>query len=230
MTRALTVAIQAGGKSSRMGTDKAFALLDGKPLIEHVLDKVRQIDPAEILIVTKTPERYAAYDGVTVVNEGTQDYGPLGGLLVALNATHHKNVLMVGCDMPFLNPRLLAFIVDMQRDMPHRQEDGVMTKPPYVAIVPRWNGQAEGLHALYHKRIMFTIRRQLREQQLSLNRMLEYLTDYYIEPPWANGGHLDSGVRWLDALEYAHLDAEGRSFTNLNTPDDLRAAQGKLET
>ena len=39
-----------------------------------------------------------------------------------------------------------------------------------------------------------------------------------------------SGIFWLDAIYYSHLDAEGRSFTNINTPDDLRAAQTKLET
>jgi molybdopterin-guanine dinucleotide biosynthesis protein A len=217
MTRALTVAIQAGGKSTRMGTDKAFALLDGKPLIEHVLDKVRQMDPAEILIITKTPERYPVYEGVKVVTD-TADMGALGGLQVALSAAQHENLLMLACDMPFLNPALLAFIADLQ------------TQPPSLAIVPRWEGQAEALHALYNRRILYTVRRRLDEGQLSLHRMLEGITERWGERP-SFGKHLiDLGVRWLDALEYVHLDANGHSFTNINTPDDLRAAQSKLET
>jgi molybdopterin-guanine dinucleotide biosynthesis protein A len=197
-----------------MGTDKAFALLDGKPMIEHVLDKVRQIDPAEILIVTRTPERYPAYEGVKIVADNA-DMGALGGLQVALSAAQQENVLMVACDMPFLNPALLTFIADMQ------------TESPYLAIVPRWDGQAEALHALYNRHILFTVRRRLSKGQLSLHRMLEEITAQWSgRASW--GKHLiDSGVRWLDALEYAHLDADGRSFTNINTPEDLRAAQDK---
>jgi molybdopterin-guanine dinucleotide biosynthesis protein A len=195
-----------------MGTDKAFAPLDGKPLVRHVLDKVRQIDPAEILIITRTPEHYPVYEGVSILMD-TADLGALGGLFVALKAAQYPNVLMAACDMPFLNPKLLTFITELQQE------------PPYLAIVPRWEGQAEALHAVYHKLILPMVRRRLANGQLSLHRMLEDITMRpVVQASWGKQP-TDSGVRWLDALEYAHLDAEGRSFTNVNTPDDLRVAQ-----
>jgi hypothetical protein len=55
----LTLAIMAGGKSSRMGSNKSFVQLQGKPIIEHVLSRVSEIQPQETIIITNHPAEYA---------------------------------------------------------------------------------------------------------------------------------------------------------------------------
>jgi len=177
--------------------DKAFVLLEDKPLVEHVLERVRQFQPAEILIISNTPERYAASSGVIVYPDCIRDSGPLGGICAALEQAANDNLIVVGCDMPFINPTLLDLIADVQLSAP----------TPYDVIVPRYNDQPQGLCTLYHKTLLPTIQRRLAEGRLSLMGLFEAVN-----------------TRYLDALEYAHLE-DGRSFTNINTPDELNAAQ-----
>lgn len=200
----ITAAILAGGKSSRMAAgaasvDKAFFLLNGKLLVGHVLDRVRLIDPTETLIISNTPERYAAYSNVAVYPDRIKDSGPLGGICAALEHAANDNVIVVGCDMPFINPVLLAYLMNVQLTAP----------TPYAVVVPCYHDQAQGLCALYHKACLPTIQRRLAEGRLSLMGLFE-----------------DSAVsvRVIDALEYAGFE-DGRSFTNINTPDELDAAQ-----
>jgi molybdenum cofactor guanylyltransferase len=197
----VTAAILAGGKSSRMGqsVDKAFVLLENKPLVEHVLARVHQFDPTETLIISNTPERYAAYSGVIIYPDRIKDSGPLGGICVALEHAVNENVIIVGCDMPFINPALLAYLVNVQ----------LSATTPYDVVVPRYNNQAQGLCALYNQACLPTIQRRLAEGRLSLMGLFE-----------------DVNTRFVDRLEYADFE-DGHSFTNINTPDELNAAQNR---
>ena len=78
----LTVAIMAGGKSSRMGTDKSFIPFLGRPMIEHVLSKVTQLGN-ETIIIANDIDSYR-YLGLPVYGDIYANSGPLGGLHTAL--------------------------------------------------------------------------------------------------------------------------------------------------
>jgi len=104
MTRLLG-AILAGGESRRFGSDKAEAMLDGRPLIEHVIAALR---PAvdELVICGRTRG-----DIRGVADRPAPGMGPLGGLNGALHdgsARGFDAVLAVGCDTPLLPPGLLG--------------------------------------------------------------------------------------------------------------------------
>jgi molybdopterin-guanine dinucleotide biosynthesis protein A len=129
----LTVAILAGGRSSRMGTDKSFVRVLGRPLIEDVLAQMAGLS-GETLIVTNRPDDYA-YLGVPLFGDVLPDKGALGGLYSALHAAGRPHVLCVACDMPFVVRPLVAHLASLA--------------PEADAVVPRLAGEAEPFRAVY---------------------------------------------------------------------------------
>ena len=101
----LTGIVLAGGASRRMGRDKAFLELGGKPLIAHVIERMSEVC-AEVLIVAGDVRAYAGL-GVRLVEDRFRGVGVLGGLHAGLDAAIHDLAVAVGCDMPFLKPDLL---------------------------------------------------------------------------------------------------------------------------
>jgi molybdopterin-guanine dinucleotide biosynthesis protein A len=188
----ITTAIMAGGKSSRMGTDKSFVPLLGRPLIEHVLAQVAGLG-GELILVTNRPEAYA-YLGLPMFGDIYVDKGPLAGIHSALTHATHPHTLVVACDMPWLSRPLLAHMLTLRREAD--------------IVVPRWEEFPEPLHAVYAKACLPAV-------EASLEAGMLKITAFY--------GRLK--VRFLDRDEIVPLDPLGRSFANVNTPDDLAAAQ-----
>jgi molybdopterin-guanine dinucleotide biosynthesis protein A len=102
----LTVAIQAGGDSRRMGQDKALIPFLGKPLIQRVMERVAMLAD-EILVTTNNPEAFGFLQ-VPLVMDILPGTGALGGLYTALYAAAQPLVAVVACDMPFVNSQILS--------------------------------------------------------------------------------------------------------------------------
>ncbi len=188
----LTIAIQAGGKSSRMGTDKSFVPFLGRPMIEVVRERVEGLGD-ELILITNTPEPYA-YLGLPMFGDDYPDTGPLGGIYTAIRHARHPRTLIVACDMPWLNRPLLEYMVGLRETAD--------------IIVPRWDKFPEPLHAIYSQACLEPIREKLEAGILKI-------TAFY--------GRVS--LRFVDRAEIARFDPEGRSFINVNTPDDLAAQQ-----
>src|SRR5690348_11953504 len=105
MASKLTVAIMAGGKSSRMGTDKSFVVLVGKPLIEHVIARVSNLGQDETILITNKPDAYA-HLGLSMYGDVIPDKGSLGGIYSAIHHSRSDYTLTVACDTPFVSPEL----------------------------------------------------------------------------------------------------------------------------
>src|SRR5512140_3628158 len=103
----LSMFIQAGGISSRMGENKALMPFLGKALILRIVERVTPIAD-ELWIVTNEPESLR-FLGVQLVADVLPGQGALGGLYTALKTAHYPNVGIVACDMPFVNAPLLAY-------------------------------------------------------------------------------------------------------------------------
>lgn len=140
-----SVAILAGGKSSRMGTDKSFVRVLGVPMVERVLARVHGLG-AETLLVTNRPGDYA-YLGLPLYTDVLPGAGALGGIYSALHYAAHPRVLVVACDMPFLSRPLLAHLLALA--------------PDFDAVVPRAAEGVEPLHAVYGTACLEPIRRLL---------------------------------------------------------------------
>ena len=97
--------VLAGGGSRRMGRDKAFLPLGGRSLIEIVVDHMAKVC-AEVLVVAGDVRPYAGI-GTRLVTDLYHGVGVLGGLHAGLLAARNELALVVGCDMPFLEPALL---------------------------------------------------------------------------------------------------------------------------
>jgi molybdenum cofactor guanylyltransferase len=132
----LTGIILAGGKSRRMGgRNKAFLELNGRPLIEIVVERVQSVC-AEVLIVAGDTSPYTSL-GVPLVEDRFRGVGVLGGLHAGLEAASHELALVVGCDMPFLNPDFLRAFAGWAEN--------------HDVAVLRQGEQVEPLHAAYRR-------------------------------------------------------------------------------
>jgi molybdopterin-guanine dinucleotide biosynthesis protein A len=98
--------VLAGGQSSRMGTDKAFLEVQGKPLVSQMLTLVRGVTP-EVKIVGNA-EKFRAY--AEVVEDVFPGCGPLAGIHAALRASHVDLTLILAVDMPFVAPEFLSYL------------------------------------------------------------------------------------------------------------------------
>lgn len=161
----LTVAILAGGKSSRMGTDKSFVNYRGRPLIEIVKEQVAGLGD-ELILVTNTPDAYA-HLGLPMVGDLYPDHGSLGGIFTAVSSASNLHTLVVACDMPWLSRPLLAHMISK------RQSADV--------IVPRWHKFPEPLHAIYSKRCLEPIESNLRNQRLKIIRFFSEVEVHFVE-------------------------------------------------
>jgi len=188
----VTVAIMAGGKSSRMGRDKAFVPFQGRPMIEAALEKVAGLGQ-ETILITNNPAPFR-YLGLPMFADVMPDCGPLGGIYTAVHHAAHPHILVVACDMPWLNRSLLAYLLSL------RQQADI--------IVPRWTQFPEPLHAIYNKACLPPIRSHLEAGRFKIIRFYNQVR-----------------VRYVDKPEIEPFDGDGRSFANINTLQELRAAQ-----
>ena len=163
--KGVTGVILAGGKSTRYGTNKAFAEVQGVRLIERTIRVMGSVCP-RLLLVTNTPAEYA-YLHLPMVEDRIKGLGPLGGIYTGLEVIDDENGLFVACDMPFLRGDLLRHIVTLRGD--------------FDAVVPRVNWMVEPLHALYTKKCLPSIRRLIRSQELQTLKFFKNIRVRYIE-------------------------------------------------
>lgn len=130
-----TGVVLAGGKSSRMGTDKALLLLDNQTLLERSVKKLQEIF-AEVVIVDNKEEKYSL-PNVKEVSDIYKDCGPLGGIHAALTNSTYDRIFVVACDLPFWGNKLAQLLLKSCRG--------------YDAAVPHIGPYFEPLLAVYKK-------------------------------------------------------------------------------
>jgi molybdopterin-guanine dinucleotide biosynthesis protein A len=145
--------ILAGGQSRRMGgTPKALIPFGEQPLIRHIAERLAALLP-ESLLVTNSPELYA-FLGLPMVADVFPGGGSLGGIYSGLAAAPGDAALCVACDMPFLSPGLLAYLVERAGDAD--------------VVIPDAAGELQTLHAVYGRRCLPAMERRLRAGQLKI--------------------------------------------------------------
>jgi len=134
----VTGIILAGGKSSRMGTDKGLQLLCGKPLIGYAIEALSGI--CENLIISSSSEVYHSF-GYLVVDDEFPGIGPMGGIYSALKQSKTEKNLVLSCDLPFVTIELLEYILE--------NSDGYEVAVPYEG-----NRHYEPLCGFYHVSVL----------------------------------------------------------------------------
>ena len=187
--------VLAGGLSSRMGTNKALlqAQPGSRPLIQIVVDKVRQAGAQEVLIIANLRQPYE-FLGLKIVEDTIVGAGPLGGILTGLLASSYEHNLVVACDMPNINPHLIRHMAVLNEN--------------YDIVVPRWydssgTAHVEPLHAIYSRAALPKLEACIALGVYSLQACLPSLD-----------------VRYVEGEELVPFgNAEG-IFRNLNYPED----------
>jgi molybdenum cofactor guanylyltransferase len=121
----VTGIILAGGKSRRMGQDKAFLPFGKGMLIERVIEVIQQVT-ADVILITNTPEQYQRF-GLPMFSDVIPDAGSLGGIYTGLVSAKTPYSLCLACDMPFVKPDFLRFLCDTAAEadvvIPRNAED-----------------------------------------------------------------------------------------------------------
>ena len=146
--------VLAGGKSSRMGTDKALLRLDGVTLLERIARAVQEAVGS--VAVVGDPLRYRAF-GYPVIEDAVCDSGPLAGIQAALASSKADWNLVVACDMPGVTADGLRELVEIARNVPEGD-----------VVVPYFEGRPQPLCALYHRRAHSAIEHALRLGRLKI--------------------------------------------------------------
>ena len=207
-TLSVTGVILAGGKSRRMGQNKALLQLGDDSLIAHVIRRMRLVTD-ELLLITNNHAEYAYLD-LPMHSDMIPDTGALGGIYTGLMHASHDVVVCVACDSPFLQPKLLSYLVSILGEY-----DAVM---PYTYKETPTSGNDDQitfqtLCAAYSKRCLPIIELMLQESELRVHALQERAYIQCVSPE-----------------VWQEFDPDGISFFNINTPNDLEKADSYMRS
>jgi molybdenum cofactor guanylyltransferase len=189
-----TAALLAGGKSRRMGRDKAFLRVEWEgnsvPLWDRQLSILKAVAPAELVVSGPRKQGYPA--SVRVLADEWDDAGPLGGIATSLGRTHQSLLLVLAIDLPRIQPGFLRKLLGRcEADR---------------GVVPTLNNRFEPLVAVYPKAAHGIAIAQLKEGDYVLQHFVNKLMH----------------SRLITCFEVE--SDERQQLQNWNTPEDLRTS------
>ncbi len=190
-----TIIIQAGGKSERMGKDKALLPFLGQPLIARVIDRFSGLGDETIVVANNVAEY--RFLNLPLRPDVIPNRGALGGLYTALYVSANPVVGLVACDMPFASPQLLAHL------------KATLCETNADAALPSTEGGLEPLHAVYRRETCLPLVKKAIE-----NGQWKMIA-------W----HKNADVRILTPEETKRHAPHPHTFWNLNTPQEFREAE-----
>jgi molybdopterin-guanine dinucleotide biosynthesis protein A len=191
----LTVCIQAGGQSSRMGEDKALKPFLGRPLIQRVVERISP-SADEVIVTTNRPDEYRFLD-LRLIPDLKPGRGALGGLYTAIASASHSVVAVVACDMPFASASLL------------RAASTMLVEEDVDVVIPKSDEGYEPIHAIYRRATCLSaIESAIAADQWKVIAWFPQVR-----------------VRVLTPQEIREHDPSGLAFWNVNTPEEFMEAE-----
>ena len=193
--------ILACGSSAKFESDKGVLELNGKPLLNYVIDAVEGL-VEEVIVVTNSQDQIDLYKEVVssgkvrFVIEDSEFQGLLAGALAGFEASKGEYSALLPFDSPFISTEILSLLFDC----------GIGK----AATIPRWTDQEiEPLHAVYNtKQAIEATKETLEENKLDIETMVEKLR----------------GVRYISTMVLEQLDPDLKTFFYIETPLDLKKA------
>jgi len=200
--------ILAGGENKRLPVIKGFIEIKGWKIIESNVNILRQIFDC-VIISTNEPGLYF-YLGVPMVGDIVKHKGPMAGILSALVTLKAPEIFVTACDMPFIKPQLVKYIVN--KWIQSKENSSLITHHPspkkvWDAAIPVFDGKAQPLFGVYSKRIIRKMEDAIKKGNRSLREFLKELD-----------------VLYIGEEEVRAIDPEGKSFVNINTLKDYEEA------
>lgn len=165
MKEKLTGIILAGGKNSRMGTNKAFLQLNGTRLIDRILSVYKNIF-SDIIIVTNDPLSYIEFSNVTVVTDIYKGKGALGGIYTGLFFAKNHHAFVAACDMPFINENFIVYLTGKTSGCD--------------VVIPATRDGLQPLHAIYSRNCLPHIKKMLLADQLKIDGLFKKVKPHLI--------------------------------------------------
>ena len=191
----MTSIILAGGKSSRLGRSKVLQVIEGKSLIQWVVDHLAILS-TEIIIATAHGEAIPCSSTAMVktVADIYPGKGPLVGIYSGLIASSSPRAIIVGCDTPFLSVGLLEYMTQVCST--------------FDVVIPRIQNKLEPLCAVYSKNCLVPIQELLEQDERRIRKLFSMVK-----------------VKYVGEDEINSFDPEHLSFFNINSQADLDRAR-----
>ncbi|MCC6581961.1 MAG: molybdenum cofactor guanylyltransferase [Phycisphaeraceae bacterium] len=155
---AITGVILAGGKNSRMGSDKGMLEVEGKKIVERIIEVIKPFIQEVIIISNGTN-----YDnlGYAVYKDIIKDAGPMGGIHTALQYSKTDKILVISCDMPFVSKEVILPLI-------------TWANSAEVVLPEHGDGHTEPLCAVYSKSCFSKFAELLRSGEWKMRNAMKY--------------------------------------------------------
>ena len=190
----MTGVILTGGKSSRMGQDKALLSVSGVQLIRRILDVFEKLFD-EILVVTNKTGRHAG-SGYREVADIIPDCGPLGGIYTGLYYAKSDRIFVASCDLPFIEDSTVKIVIS--------------EAVSYDIVVPDDGCRLHPLHAVYSRKCTPFIRKWLDNGFYNVTKFINEVEEL--------------SVRKVQMSDRVAGNKDLKCFFNMNTREDLTEA------
>ncbi|HIE25836.1 TPA: molybdenum cofactor guanylyltransferase [Candidatus Poribacteria bacterium] len=217
----ITGVILAGGKSRRMGYNKALLRIGNQTIIQRVLASLKQVTSSQ-LIITNFQKDYE-FLNIPMQPDILPGKGAFGGIYTGLSVSETSYCLVVACDMPFLNVHFLRYMTQIVKE-PASSSDlrsnevkrqALNEAKGYDIVIPKHSKGYEPLCAIYAKSCLPHIEKFLQANRLKIIDIFPRVRVRYI-----NESEIKSYVEYPDE----DGDAEGFMFFNINTQEDYQHA------
>lgn len=194
----VTIAILAGGGSSRFGSEKSLALFKGKPLVTHMISIAKALASHVIIVASNDSQQTSLSEVVTdidiVLDDDASEKCALNGAITAFEHSESDYTLLLPVDTPLASKELLETILNLREG--------------HGAVVPAWpNGYVEPLHSVYSTEHAYNKGIEVMETgQKRMQHLLDSLTN----------------VLYVQTEILKMFDEHLQTFANANTPNELK--------
>jgi len=190
----ITAIILAGGRSLRLGRNKALEAIGSKSLIEYIIERLGPLTNRFLIATSQGQSDLPVICDAEVLVDIYPGKGPLGGIYTGLLASGTSHNVVVASDMPFINIELLRYMIELSLD--------------FDVVIPRLReGMIEPLHAVYSKNCLNNMKTQLEQGYLKISYLLDTVR-----------------VRYVEIAECQKFDPQLLTFFNINSQSDLDKA------
>ncbi len=220
--------VQAGGRSSRMGADKAWLEIEGRPMIERSLATAKPIVKSLAIIINAANPQTAKYEKLAeslnakIIQDLHDHRGPLGGIHTALvNCEKDESALILACDLPFVTTEFLSLLSNIHQNPQSaiRNPQSAILNPQSSILNPQsairnpqsitlpvdQEGRLQPLAGIYAASCLPAVEQMLAQEMLRVDRLCSRVP-----------------TRRVLFEEFAHLPAAERFFININTLEDFQ--------
>lgn len=188
--------VLAGGENRRFPRLKAFIKLEGGTIIERNIALLREAFE-KVIISANIPEAYFSL-GEVMVGDILLSRGPMSGIYSSLTASGFEAVFVMACDMPFVKSSVISLMLDKHLD--------ALAKGQVDATIPVFNGKVQPLPGIYCRTLLPAMEYRILNGKTSMSSLLDEVR-----------------TNFVPETDIKKVDAEGRSFVNINNVADYEA-------